>query len=149
MWFPVSTIAALCVLLDVSDTSRSDNELELVFRDRSQSDWEEAWHKEKYTRCRETLIRHLYWACEKDIYRLTRRSDQNTFNNNFLNDVDDAVFKETGSIDKKKSTGRFKKRTPKVDEEVRLMEAILSKSIRKKTPFVKRKLKNFICEIVN
>nr|BBI47311.1 insulin-like peptide 4 [Gnatocerus cornutus] len=81
MWFPVSTIAALCVLLDVSDTTRSDNDLELVFRDRSQSDWEEAWHKEKYTRCRETLIRHLYWACEKDIYRLTRRSEPNTYTN--------------------------------------------------------------------
>ncbi|KAJ3666452.1 hypothetical protein Zmor_001894 [Zophobas morio] len=92
MWFPVSTIAALCVLLDVSDTTRPENDLELVFRDRSQSDWEEAWHKEKYTRCRETLIRHLYWACEKDIYRLTRRSDQNSYNNYVKNNDYDEDF---------------------------------------------------------
>lgn len=42
---------------------------------RSKSEWEEAWHRERYSRCRETLLRHLYWACEKDIYRLTRRTD--------------------------------------------------------------------------
>jgi hypothetical protein len=32
------------------------------------------WHQETHSRCREKLIRHLYWACEKDIYRLSRRS---------------------------------------------------------------------------
>lgn len=47
---------------------------------RSRSDWEDAWHQEKYTRCRDTLIRHLYWACEKDIYRITRRSGQEDAN---------------------------------------------------------------------
>jgi hypothetical protein len=65
---------------------------------RSQSDWEEAWHKEKYTRCRETLIKHLYWACEKDIYRLTRRSDQNGFNN-YINNVDEGEdYESTSSV---------------------------------------------------
>ncbi|CAH0558992.1 unnamed protein product [Brassicogethes aeneus] len=42
----------------------------------SHSDWQNAWHKEKFSRCRETLIRHLYWACDKDIYRLTKRTDE-------------------------------------------------------------------------
>lgn len=51
-----------------------------IFVSRSHSDWKDAWHKEKYARCRETLIRHLYWACEKDIYRLTRRSPANDYN---------------------------------------------------------------------
>ncbi|XP_049820865.1 probable insulin-like peptide 7 [Aethina tumida] len=75
MWFPVSTIAAIFVLFDVSDTMVPDNDLELIFRTRSKSEWQTAWHKEKYSRCRDTLVRHLYWACEKDIYRLTRRTD--------------------------------------------------------------------------
>ncbi|XP_018562495.1 probable insulin-like peptide 7 [Anoplophora glabripennis] len=75
MWLPVSTIAAICVLFDACETSNSNNDLEIAFRERTDSDWKNAWHKEKYSRCRETLIRHLYWACEKDIYRLTRRSD--------------------------------------------------------------------------
>lgn len=40
----------------------------------SQSDWENVWHQEKHSRCRDKLVRQLYWACEKDIYRLTRRN---------------------------------------------------------------------------
>lgn len=32
------------------------------------------WHQEKHSRCRDKLVRQLYWACEKDIYRLTRRN---------------------------------------------------------------------------
>ncbi|TDG38965.1 hypothetical protein AWZ03_014614 [Drosophila navojoa] len=40
----------------------------------SQSDWENVWHRETHSRCRDKLIRQLYWACEKDIYRLTRRN---------------------------------------------------------------------------
>ncbi|GJQ74061.1 putative biological adhesion [Trypoxylus dichotomus] len=75
MFFPVSTVAALCVLVEVADGSRaSDNELDSIFRGRTKSQWEEAWHREKFVRCRETLMSHLYWACEKDIYRITRRS---------------------------------------------------------------------------
>jgi hypothetical protein len=42
---------------------------------RSDEDWLHAWHHERHTRCQETLLRHLYWACEKDIYRLSRRND--------------------------------------------------------------------------
>lgn len=35
MWLPVSTLAALCILLEVSDaTGPSDSELELIFRER-------------------------------------------------------------------------------------------------------------------
>lgn len=80
--FPVSECAQLDyfhILLDL---------FSIFFFLRSQSDWEENWHKEKFTRCRETLIRHLYWACEKDIYRLTRRSDPQT-NFNYVNDYDE------------------------------------------------------------
>ncbi|KAK5649912.1 hypothetical protein RI129_000941 [Pyrocoelia pectoralis] len=74
MWLPVSTVVVLCVVLD--GTFSKDNDLENLFRQRSRSDWTEAWHHEKFTRCRDTLIQHLYWACEKDIYRLTRRSEK-------------------------------------------------------------------------
>ncbi|XP_060524822.1 probable insulin-like peptide 7 [Cylas formicarius] len=89
MFLPVSTLAAICVLFDISYATRSENDLELIFRQRTHSDWQNAWHKEKYTRCRETLIKHLYWACEKDIYRLTRRTDPNL--NNYY-EMDDAQF---------------------------------------------------------
>ncbi|XP_017773459.1 PREDICTED: probable insulin-like peptide 7 [Nicrophorus vespilloides] len=75
MWLPVSTVAALCLLFDGVKARGMDKEMDLIFRDRSNTEWKEAWHKERYTRCRETLIRHLYWACEKDIYRITRRSE--------------------------------------------------------------------------
>nr|CAH7740270.1 unnamed protein product [Callosobruchus chinensis] len=76
MWLPLSTLAALCVLVHISETAlQSDLEdLDLVFRERTHSDWKDAWHKERFSRCRETLVKHLFWACEKDIYRLTRRS---------------------------------------------------------------------------
>lgn len=40
----------------------------------SRSDWEQIWHKETHSRCREKLIRHLYWACEKDIYLIPKRA---------------------------------------------------------------------------
>ncbi|KAL3279470.1 hypothetical protein HHI36_016980 [Cryptolaemus montrouzieri] len=50
---------------------------------KSHSDWREAWHKEKYVRCRETLIKHLYWACENDIYRITRRRASKRFSDHF------------------------------------------------------------------
>ncbi|XP_030380840.1 probable insulin-like peptide 7 [Scaptodrosophila lebanonensis] len=52
--------------------------LELLFRERSQSDWENVWHRETHSRCRDKLVRQLYWACEKDIYRLTRRNRKRT-----------------------------------------------------------------------
>ncbi|KAH8235572.1 hypothetical protein KR032_002671 [Drosophila birchii] len=54
--------------------------LEMLFRERSQSDWENVWHQEAHSRCRDKLVRQLYWACEKDIYRLTRRNKKRTGN---------------------------------------------------------------------
>ncbi|CAG9827594.1 unnamed protein product [Diabrotica balteata] len=75
MWLPVSTIAAICVFIDATEGSGTENDLDVVFRERTHSDWKNAWHQEKFSRCRDTLIKHLYWACEKDIYKLTRRSD--------------------------------------------------------------------------
>uniref|UniRef100_A0AAG5CPD1 Insulin-like domain-containing protein n=1 Tax=Anopheles atroparvus TaxID=41427 RepID=A0AAG5CPD1_ANOAO len=64
MWLPL----ALCVLLEMTEL------LEVTFSERTRADWEKVWHQESHSRCREKLIRHLYWACEKDIYRISRRS---------------------------------------------------------------------------
>uniref|UniRef100_A0A1A9WVA4 Insulin-like domain-containing protein n=1 Tax=Glossina brevipalpis TaxID=37001 RepID=A0A1A9WVA4_9MUSC len=44
----------------------------------SQSDWENVWHHETHSRCRDKLVRHLYWACKKDIYHLKRRNQKRT-----------------------------------------------------------------------
>nr|CAD7404174.1 unnamed protein product [Timema cristinae] len=44
----------------------------------SDAEWENVWHNERHTRCRANLLKHLYWACEKDIYRLSRRNDQHS-----------------------------------------------------------------------
>ncbi|CAH1155102.1 unnamed protein product [Phaedon cochleariae] len=92
MWLPVSTIAALCVLIDISDGIPSENDLENVFKERTHSDWKNAWHQEKYSRCRDRLISHLYWACEKDIYRLSRRSDPSFKRYNDYEDVFEVGF---------------------------------------------------------
>ncbi|XP_044762237.1 probable insulin-like peptide 7 isoform X1 [Coccinella septempunctata] len=87
MWLPLPTFAVLCVLMDVYESTQVDNELELIFKQRSHSDWREAWHREKYVRCRETLIKHLFWACENDIYRISRRRPEKRFNNIFDEDA--------------------------------------------------------------
>lgn len=62
----------LACFLDVSKL------IELCFFNRTRSDWEKVWHQESHSRCRDKLVRHLYWACEKDIYRLARRSGMNS-----------------------------------------------------------------------
>ncbi|XP_023178681.1 probable insulin-like peptide 7 [Drosophila hydei] len=67
-------ILALQLLQTPSALQHTEEGLELLFRERSQSDWENVWHQEAHSRCRDKLIRQLYWACEKDIYRLTRRN---------------------------------------------------------------------------
>ncbi|XP_050101476.1 probable insulin-like peptide 7 [Anopheles aquasalis] len=84
MWFP---LALLCVvLLEFAEivgasaaaagaNSGLDEALEVTFSERTRADWEKVWHQESHSRCREKLIRHLYWACEKDIYRISRRND--------------------------------------------------------------------------
>lgn len=43
---------------------------------RTYADWARIWHQESHSRCREKLVRHLDWACEKDIYKLTRRNNE-------------------------------------------------------------------------
>uniref|UniRef100_A0A182IW76 Insulin-like domain-containing protein n=1 Tax=Anopheles atroparvus TaxID=41427 RepID=A0A182IW76_ANOAO len=93
MWLPL----ALCVLLEMTELASGsggvvggtgggggggggggvgldDGQLEVTFSERTRADWEKVWHQESHSRCREKLIRHLYWACEKDIYRISRRS---------------------------------------------------------------------------
>lgn len=71
----MTTVTALCVLIDIAEGNLDrDDALETLFHQRSKGDWEKVWHQESHSRCREKLIRHLYWACEKDIYRLSRRN---------------------------------------------------------------------------
>lgn len=77
MWLPISTFTTICLLIDFTDANvgaRGEDALESLFVSRSADDWAKVWHTENHSRCRERLIRHLYWACEKDIYRLTRRN---------------------------------------------------------------------------
>lgn len=40
---------------------------------RNEDEWKSAWHSEKHVRCRDQLRGHIYWACEKDIYRLDKK----------------------------------------------------------------------------
>ncbi|XP_065072573.1 probable insulin-like peptide 7 [Ochlerotatus camptorhynchus] len=82
MWFPLSTVtAALCVLMDTAvdvagaSSVSAEDALEVTFSERTRADWEKVWHEESHSRCRDKLFRHLYWACEKDIYRISRRND--------------------------------------------------------------------------
>lgn len=63
------------MLFDLLDASVDrDDPLEAMFNSRSKDEWEKVWHVENHSRCRDKLVRHLYWACEKDIYRLSRRN---------------------------------------------------------------------------
>ncbi|XP_055683864.1 probable insulin-like peptide 7 [Lutzomyia longipalpis] len=76
MWLQFSAIALTFFLFEFTENglANQDDALEIIFRQRTQSDWERVWHHESHSRCRERLVRHLFWACEKDIYRLTRRN---------------------------------------------------------------------------
>ncbi|XP_034489553.1 probable insulin-like peptide 7 [Drosophila innubila] len=67
-------LLALQLIQTPNALQHTEEGLELLFRERSQSDWENVWHGERHSRCRDKLVRQLYWACEKDIYRLTRRN---------------------------------------------------------------------------
>ncbi|KAH8387911.1 hypothetical protein KR093_010299 [Drosophila rubida] len=67
-------LLALQLIQTPDALQHTEEGLELLFRERSQSDWENVWHQETHSRCRDKLVRQLYWACEKDIYRLTRRN---------------------------------------------------------------------------
>ncbi|XP_055371592.1 probable insulin-like peptide 7 [Condylostylus longicornis] len=71
-------ICIFLVLIRLSYSVTNDERLELLFTARSPSDWADVWHSEAYSRCRNKLERHLFWACEKDIYRLTRRNNFKT-----------------------------------------------------------------------
>ncbi|EDV92131.1 probable insulin-like peptide 7 [Drosophila grimshawi] len=73
-------ILTLQLLQTPNALQHTEEGLELLFRERSQSDWENVWHREAHSRCRDKLVRQLYWACEKDIYRLTRRNRKRSGN---------------------------------------------------------------------
>lgn len=75
MWLQLSAVTALCIILEVADASLDHDEaLDRLFTQRTSNDWEKVWHHETHSRCREKIVRHLIWACEKDIYRLSRRN---------------------------------------------------------------------------
>lgn len=97
MWLPISTITTICLLIELDFAeanmgARGEDALESLFVARSPDDWAKVWHTENHSRCRERLIRHLYWACEKDIYRLTRRNGGIK--------SDETISKRSGGIDK-------------------------------------------------
>lgn len=46
---------------------------------RTPGEWEKEWHQERYSRCRDSITRHLRWACEKDIYKLKRSEARDIF----------------------------------------------------------------------
>ncbi|KDR22481.1 probable insulin-like peptide 7 isoform X2 [Zootermopsis nevadensis] len=92
MLLPLTTVTALCVLLDFSESTNTEKELEEMFKARSDDDWLNVWHQEHHTRCQETLLRHLYWACEKDIYRLSRRNDNQDQGIEFLQGKSDPRY---------------------------------------------------------
>lgn len=56
---------------------------------RTYADWARIWHQESHSRCREKLVRHLDWACEKDIYKLTRRTSEESGGGGYDGDGDD------------------------------------------------------------
>uniref|UniRef100_A0A1I8MZU7 Insulin-like domain-containing protein n=1 Tax=Musca domestica TaxID=7370 RepID=A0A1I8MZU7_MUSDO len=73
MWW--AGVVLILQSIVIASAARTDTEsLELLFRQRSPEDWENVWHSESHSRCRDKLLRHMFWACEKDIYRLTRRN---------------------------------------------------------------------------
>lgn len=75
MWLQFSTLTVLCIILEIIEANLDhDDGLEQIFNQRTKSDWEKVWHHETHSRCREKIVRHLIWACEKDIYRLSRRN---------------------------------------------------------------------------
>lgn len=51
----------------------NQQDLDQVFHQRTDTEWRQNWHQETYSKCRNNLVRHLFWACEKDIYKMERR----------------------------------------------------------------------------
>ncbi|XP_065156743.1 LOW QUALITY PROTEIN: probable insulin-like peptide 7 [Atheta coriaria] len=76
MWLSLTAFFAVCVFLVDTLTNR---ELELKFQLRTPGEWEKEWHQERYSRCRDSITRHLRWACEKDIYKLKRSEARDIF----------------------------------------------------------------------
>uniref|UniRef100_A0A8D8F951 Probable insulin-like peptide 7 n=1 Tax=Culex pipiens TaxID=7175 RepID=A0A8D8F951_CULPI len=80
-WLPAVTAAILLVHVTTGDVGiggaggGADPNMEVTFRQRTRADWEKVWHQESHSRCHDSLIRHMYWACGKDIYRISRRNN--------------------------------------------------------------------------
>lgn len=81
-WLPVVAVTAAILLVHVTTGDvgiggggGADPNMEVTFRQRTRADWEKVWHQESHSRCHDSLIRHMYWACGKDIYRISRRNN--------------------------------------------------------------------------
>lgn len=60
---------------------------------RTYADWARIWHQETHSKCREKLVRHLDWACEKDIYKLTRRNNEDNLGAGEKDESGNGLFK--------------------------------------------------------
>lgn len=76
-WLPVVVTVVTVILAANVATGNAgiDPNLEVTFRQRTRADWEKVWHQESHSRCHDSLIRHMFWACGKDIYRISRRNN--------------------------------------------------------------------------
>lgn len=92
MWLQLSAFTALCIILEIAEaTLDHDEAMERLFTQRNKNDWEKVWHQESHSRCRNKIERHLFWACEKDIYRLSRRNSGVK--------VDESISKRSGVVE--------------------------------------------------
>ncbi|CAG7830054.1 unnamed protein product [Allacma fusca] len=74
-----TVLLILSLVLCPSYCNSVDREAELqnIFQLRNEDEWKTAWHSEKHIRCRDQLLTHMDWACQKDIYRLDKRGEPN------------------------------------------------------------------------
>ncbi|CAL8120380.1 unnamed protein product [Orchesella dallaii] len=76
--YKVVAFLALLSLLPSPPSTATANlvkeaELQKMFKLRNENQWKSLWHQEKHVRCRDQLLTHMDWACQKDIYRLEKR----------------------------------------------------------------------------
>ncbi|XP_021954161.1 probable insulin-like peptide 7 [Folsomia candida] len=74
---PTLTLTSLALLslvvLSWGHSMERETELQKIFQLRNEDEWKTAWHSEKHSRCRDQLLIHMDWACQKDIYRLDKK----------------------------------------------------------------------------
>ncbi|XP_054718641.1 probable insulin-like peptide 7 [Uloborus diversus] len=66
--------AVLCVVwLTIAAEIDVDPGWENIFRSRNADDWRSVWFTERHRRCYNDLVRHMDWACDKDIYAVRKK----------------------------------------------------------------------------